>query len=143
MSLFPDDMIHTDKIKERIEEIESDHMDDDYEPIPADQWDAADRAEHAGLSAVIEVIGESNARNGVTLINEDYFDQYIREYYMEAGGEYHEYDRDTYGYRLIPLDELYSREPFNHIDWKAVAADHWSAYTPIEIDGTTYVYQEA
>lgn len=141
--LFPDDLVDTRKLIERIEELELDHMDGDGIMTDVGLWDTVERVEYRGLAGLVEKIGEEACRDGVTLIHEAYFRDHIKEEYLEIGGEYHEeVPRSNGKMRYVPLVELYSRRPFNSIDWDAVASDEESDYSQVEIDGATYYYQE-
>ena len=141
MKLFPDDAVDTSRILDRIEEIENDYLTYDAEGedaglLPEDEWTTDDRTEITRLRGIIETVGEVSARDGVALIHERAFRDYIREGYQD-GPELYQYSGQTHRYELI---DIYASPPFNHIDWDAVAEDDRSSYTPIEIDGDTYYY---
>jgi hypothetical protein len=105
-------------------------------------WDTADSVEWHGLAEIVDEIGDVACRDGVTLVHERYFRDHIKDGYMEIGGEYHEYSHKGHKMVHVPLGELYSRPPFNRIDWDAVASDEESYYSQTEIDGDTYYYLE-
>lgn len=138
------DLLDTREIMDRIEEIESEYLDTETgEPITAPgAWEDGDRAEWEGLQEIISAVGEVASRRGVTLIRESYFAEHIKDEYLEIGPELHEFDPNAYRYRRVPLDELFSRMPFDRIDWKAVAEDCRSDYSIYEFDGVTYYYLE-
>jgi hypothetical protein len=138
------DVISGRKILDRMEELESEHWDPDTdETIPRERWDVDANNEWVILSDLVEEIGEQACRNGVTLIRESYFRDYVKDEYREIGGEYYEAERPYgYAYVRIPSEELYRRSPFNHIDWDAVAEDERSGYSIVEYNDVTYYYQE-
>lgn len=144
-----DDIIDTRKIIERIEEIESEYDDGEGETHGIGIWAPLDREEWVTLTDLLSEIGEDACRDGVTLIRESYFKDYVREGYGEIGPELHEYrsksGRATWDmeYVRVEWDELMSRPPFNCIDWEAVAEDERSDYSIVEFLGTTYYYQGA
>jgi hypothetical protein len=144
MALFPNDIVDTRMIIERIEELESDHMEDDGDMINVGLWDTAERAEYQGLMEIIEEIGEQACRDEVTLIHERYFRDYVKQYYIDAGREYHEVTgRFRREMRHVPMEEMITRAPFKHIDWQAMADEDQSDYQEIGIDGDTYYYEES
>lgn len=137
--IFPDDLVNTVAIIDRIDEIEDDHI----SRVTGELGEIAPpyRAEYDGLKAIIDALGKDGRRHGVTLIHERHFTAYIKDLYLETGREYHEYDREGFKMVHVTNDELFSRMPFRRIDWNAVAQDEWSDYSQIEIDGDTYLYQ--
>lgn len=139
--LFPDDLIDTRDIIERIEELESDNTDDDGEEFDITLWSDDDRKEYRGLQEIVSEVGEDACRDGVSLVHERYMTDYIKDYHLDCGGEYYEFNPKTYRHDRIPLDDLYRRAPFNHIDWEAVARDEATSYSIIEIDGNTYYHE--
>jgi len=135
-----DDLIDTRDIVARIGEIELDNTDDEGELTPQDQWSVEDRAEHRGLTEVLDEVGDE-AGHGVTLISDHHFTDYIKDLHLEIGSELYEFNPGTYRHERISREELFSRSPFNRIDWDEVADDHRSDYSILEIDGRTYYYQ--
>lgn len=137
---LPDDLVTTDDIRSRMEELELDHTDDDGELTDVGLWDESPRKEYRGLVEVIEAVCGDNERDSVTLIHENHFEQHIRNWYADTyAGQYHEQTRE--GMARLSWDDIMSRPPFDNIDWKAVAADEWSAYSQLEIDGVTYLHE--
>lgn len=137
------DIINTRQVLERIEELESDHCDDDGEQIMSDLWDADDREEWSTLHRLIEELrNDANeaVENGVILIRETYFADYIREFYSDCPRGLYRYNDKTGGHELISWDQLMSEDPFKHIDWAAVAEDERSGYSIFGYDGITYYY---
>ena len=138
-----DDVIDGRKILDRIEEIEGDQVTDEGEEIPDDEWPEDVRTERRVLAELVEAIGEQACRDGVTLIRESHFRDYIEEFYADCGSEYHEErGHPHYDMRRVPWDELMSRAPFKFIDWDAVADDEQSDYQETTFEGTTYYYLE-
>lgn len=147
MTLFPDDLVNTRKIIERIDDLEMENSDDDGEMTHVDQWEESARKEYRGLAAVVHEVGEKACRDGVALVNERYFTAHIKDEYLEIGPEYYEDETDdrgrpTYRKRHVQNGELFARSPFKFIDWEAVAQDEWSDYSQLEVDGVTYLYLE-
>lgn len=142
-----DDMINGRKILERIEEIESEHMDEEGEVHGIGIWSKDDRDEWTTLTGLVAEIGEQHCRNGVILIRENHLRDHIKEEYDEIGGELYEYNSRYPGrgepqYRHVPWDELMNRPPFSCIDWDRVASECESDYSIVEFEGTTYYYEE-
>lgn len=141
--IFPDDIVATDAIQSRIEDLELDYTSTvDGELADVGTWREDHRTEYQALAKIIKAVCGDNVRDNVTLIHENHFEQYIRDYYSDTyAGQYHEQTRED----MVELawGDLMSRAPFNNIDWKAVAADEWPHYSQIEINGVTYLYVEA
>lgn len=70
----------------------------------------------------LDDIGVHEARNGITLIRENYFEEYCQEWYGEV-----------YGEGLINAPGLV-------IDWEKTAKNLRQDYTSIEFDDTTFWY---
>lgn len=139
------DIIDTRKVLQRIEELESDHLDEENcEVLSAASWNDDDWDEYSTLKKLIDEVRDNSnesPEDGVTLIRETYFDIYIQEGYFDGmGPELYEYDHKTHYYKLVPFDELATRPPFNRIDWAVVARDERSDYSEITFDGVDYYY---
>jgi len=83
--------------------------------------------EQEELDALLELeseIGslEECARNGVYFIDEDYFEDYAREFAEDIGA--------------IESDASW---PCTHIDWEAAADDLRMDFTEVDFDGQTYL----
>lgn len=135
------------QILERIEEIESEHTDDQGEVASADAWVPADAEEYRTLCELRDEVGEDACRNGVTLVRENHFEDYVRDEFLEIGPELYEY-RSKSGraswnleYVRVPLDELFMRLPFSKIDWSDVALEQWSYYSQTTFTGILYLYR--
>jgi antirestriction protein len=79
--------------------------------------------EYAQISEILDEIGDE-AAYGVSLIREDYFEDYARELAEDIGA--------------IDADAAW---PNNYIDWEAAANALQMDYTSIEIQGDTYYYR--
>lgn len=139
------DTIRVRDIIERIQELESEHETDEGDPIPPADWaDAEAFDEWKTWRDLVEEI-EQNTQHDideVTLIRSNYFRDHVKEEYLEIGPELHEYNPKTYGYDLVSRGELFSRDPFNFIDWNAVAEHHERHfYVSVTIDDTRYLHE--
>lgn len=108
-----DEVIDSRDIIERITELEAEEERTDTEQEELD-----------GLKALAEE-GEtlSDWEYGVTLINENYFQEYAEEFAQDCG--------------WIDRDRAY-QWPYNHIDWKEAADELLMDYTELDFNGTTY-----
>ena len=139
------DVIDTKDILARLEELQGEYLDGEGEPITsAAQWSDEDWQEQATLSNLISVVRDDandSPEDGVTLIRETYFADYIKEQYSDGmGPELHRYDDKTGRYSLFMWDDLMDMAPFSNIDWAAVADNASTDYSQIEYDGVTYYY---
>lgn len=105
--------IDSREILERIDELEDD------EGI----LDEEDKDELTELRDVVEQLG-SEAEYGMTLIREDYFEEYAEEYAVDIGA--------------IPNDFQW---PLYCIDWGQAARELKHDYTAVEFEGETYYYR--
>lgn len=138
------DVIDTRQVLDRLEELSEQYANDEGEITDTLTWIPDDREEWSDLNRLIEEVrndSHESVENGVTLIRETYFTDYIKDFYADGGGrELHEFDEKTHGYKRIPWDELMSRAPFNCIDWEGVAEEEKEGYSEFDYDGTTYYY---
>lgn len=97
--------------------------------------DERDEFEEAEFKELEEFLHDVRGRGGdeqwrgdwypVTFIDEDYFEQYAREF-----------AEDIYG------DEIATAKwPFDHIDWEKAAEDLKQDYSSVEADTVTYYYR--
>jgi hypothetical protein len=124
-----DDTIDSRDIIERIRELEGDKeiAEDPEDPDPGYFTDDA-AAELRKLKALAEE-AEGYAedwRYGATLIHDDHFTDYARNFFEETA------DRDT---RKLVQEGAW---PFNNLDWDAAAEDLKVDYTSVDFDGETY-----
>lgn len=122
------DIIDTRHIVERIEELDA-VLDDNLSDMTDDE-----KEEYRLLSQIIDEVRNSaneSPENGVTLIHESYFVDYIKEY------------ADGTGIMMsTPKDENGSIAwPFNHIDWEAAADDMRASYQELDYIGVTYLFR--
>lgn len=75
------------------------------------------------LETLLKEIG-SEAEDGVTLINELHFGNYIKEFCIESFG-----------------DVDFKKWPFYCIDWKHACDEARHDYVTIDLDGTTFYYR--
>lgn len=108
------------EIIDRIAALEDEFTNDDGE-LQINDPDTLD--EYAQLKDIADEIGDE-AAYGVTLIREDYFEDYARELAEDIGA--------------IDADAAW---PNNYIDWGAAAEALQMDYTSIEIQDTTYFYR--
>lgn len=124
MSLFTladngsDNVIDSRDIIERIEDLES------REDYPEDEEDSLDAEEREELCILREI--QDNASSewfyGETLIHENYFVDYIREFVQEVG------------YLPDNMPEWLT----NNLDWDGIANDLQSDYRDVDLNGETY-----
>lgn len=120
---FTESVIDTRDIVERFEELESTYETFENE-AEVKNW--ADLDEWVKLREIIEEIDANagdNCDDGVTLINESYFVDYVREMLEDCG----EIPRDIPHYVAI--------------DWKQTADNVRVDYTFININGTEFWYR--
>jgi|SRR5687768_4749056 len=141
------DMIDTRNVLARIEELTDDYFEAELDAVrPVSLWGADDRQELEELTAIVEAVrgyGGDSPEDGITLIRETYFTDYIREFYADGGGPelYREDPEKPYsGPALVSWGDLMAMAPFNHIDWDAVAYDEQTGYSQLEYDRVTYYY---
>lgn len=123
-----DDIINTDDITARIEEIE-DSTDDAHDPAwrEANPDDAAELDKLYAILSDLSYGGDVQWRGdwyGSGLIRDSYFEDHARELADDIGA--------------VKADETW---PNNFIDWEAAAEALKQDYTEVEIDGTTYYYR--
>jgi hypothetical protein len=124
-----DDTIDSRDIIERIEELERDkEIAEDPEHPDPDYFTEDEADELRKLKALAEE-AEGYAgdwRFGATLIHDDHFTDYARNFFEETA------DRDT--------RELVQKAawPFSSLDWDAAAEDLKDDYTGVDFDGETY-----
>lgn len=116
------DIIDVRDVIERYEELQSE-MDDD----PTDE-------QRDELSALDSLLNDLKGNGGdeqwqgdwypITLIRDDYFEDYAREFAEDIGA--------------IPSDYSW---PASHIDWEAAAEALQMDYTSVEFDGVTYWFR--
>ena len=85
-------------------------------------FEEEDDEECSIIISFLDDIGIHEARNGIALINEYYFEEYCQEWYAEVYG-----------------DELINA-PGISIDWAKTAKNFRQDYTSIEFDDTTFWY---
>jgi len=110
------DIIDSRDILERIEELEAD-----------DELASEDKAELSKLQALIEELrdcGGDSPEDGMTLIHEDYFEDYAQEFAIDIGA--------------IPRDMGW---PATCIDWEEAANELRMDYSEVEFDGQVYYYR--
>lgn len=73
--------------------------------------------------SLLDDIGIQSSRNGITLIHENYFEDYVQEWYSEV-----------YGDDLINAPGL-------EIDWVKTTKNFRQDYTSIDFDGITFWYR--
>lgn len=89
-------------------------------------WDDENRDEFDALNSLRDEFDHRSWRDGITLIPEDNFEDYARDY-----------AEDLYG-----NDIRKASWPFNCIDWKQAADALRMDYSSVEYEGTTYLYRE-
>lgn len=114
-----DNVIDSREILERISQLTA--VLDDPEDI--DDWLDAREELHI-WQEVIEAIGESTAFDSVTLVRDDYFEEYAQDFAEEIGAV-----------------SNFPEWPCDCIDWERAAREHQMDYTAVDIDGTTYWYR--
>lgn len=108
---------------ERVSYLESLAEYDNEGNLTSDGLDDDEHNELTMLRDALEEIG-SEATDGVTLIRDDYFEDYAQQYAEDMGA--------------IGRDVSW---PATHIDWEAAANDLQTDYTSVEIDRDTYWYR--
>lgn len=110
-----DEYIDSRDIISRLEELENEYGEhgEDFEDV--EELEALRALNEKGEDATVDW------RYGVTLIHEDYFEQYAEELAEDIA--------------LINRNALW---PLNHIDWKAAAEELKIDYTTVDFDGETY-----
>ena len=111
------DIIDSRDILERIKELES--LEDEIEE--------EDKEELTKLKALIEELRDSGGdspEDGITLIHEDYFEDYAQELAEDIGA--------------IGKDNQW---PLHCIDWDRAANELKVDYSEVEFDGQTYYYR--
>lgn len=123
-----DDIIDSRDIVERIEELEAQkaaHEEDET----SGPWTDCDESELTTLQAFVEEIEQyagDKASDGITCIEESYFETYAQEL------------ADDCGVDIKPDHNGQTPWPYRHIDWEAAAIELKHDYTPCELDGVTY-----
>ncbi|KKK61542.1 hypothetical protein LCGC14_3013290 [marine sediment metagenome] len=119
------DIIDSRDIVERIKELEGEGV------VPLDEIDQEDEVEDAELAeelqhlkALTEEASSSEWSSGVTLISEDYFEDYAREFAEDVGA----------------IDKSYDW-PANHIDWERASNELQLDYMGVDFDGVTYYFR--
>lgn len=140
MAIFPADIVQTDEIRERMEELETDHIDADDIMTDVGLWDESDRREYRGLAEVMQDLGDP--LYNTVLIHERHLRDHIKTEWLEtSGGAYAVGTRD--GWESVSPEDLLSTWPFTCIDWDAATEDERSFYSVVEVDDVTYYYHEA
>lgn len=140
-----EDVLNTRAMLDRVEELESENEDAEGVLKPGADWDDQDDFDECRklriILAEVDENSDGNVRSGITLIRESYFTEYIKDYWMEAGPEFKEYNPKTFRDEDVKREDLFSREPFNFIDWKAVAeSTRNDDYKDVDFDGVTYLF---
>jgi hypothetical protein len=117
-----DSTIDSRDVIDRIRELENMASLDDDGNVTADNLDDDEREELAKLRALAEEGSDtfSDWRYGVTLVHEDYFEEYAQEYFTETD------------------DSKLTVWPYTCIDWEQAASELQQDYLSIEFDGQTY-----
>ena len=119
MRTFTEDTVDSRDIVARIAELE---VEADLDPKDEDVKD-----ELAELERVVEEIegySGDTAKDGITLIRDDYFEEYAQDFAIDIGA--------------VPSDLKW---PCHCIDWEQAADELKMDYTSVEIDGITYWYR--
>lgn len=140
-----EDLLDTRNMLDRVEELESENEDAEGVLKPGADWDDQDDFDECRklriILAEVDENSDNGVRNGITLIRESYFTEYIKDYWMEAGPKFSEYNPKTFRNEEVSRGDLFSREPFNFIDWKAVAeSTRDDDYKDVDFDGVTYLF---
>lgn len=124
-----DDIIDVRDMIARVEELE-----DERDAFDTESGNFEDSDEGAELAKLEEVLADLQGMGGdeqwrgdwypVTLIRDDYFEQYARDLADDIGA----INRDA-------------KWPNTHIDWEAAARDLQQDYSSVEWDGVTYWYR--
>lgn len=121
-----DDTIDTRDIIERIEELETEieeyEEEKSEEELEEDYTYIDTKEELETLKELMDDIG-SNGSDGITLINEDYFEEYAEEFACDIGA----IDRGTIW-------------PANCINWAEAADELQQEYTTVYYDGQPFYY---
>jgi hypothetical protein len=128
--LAKENVIDSRDLVARLDEL-IDELDDLTEEMEASADGAAEAAEWREERDAIEQIVETidgysgdDAKNGVSLIRDDYFESYARELAEEIG-------------RIDQNVEW----PYTHIDWAGAANDLQTDYTAVDINGVDYWFR--
>lgn len=126
------DLIDVRDIIARVEELEQGR--DGYEADALDAWREnypGDEEELGALTAILDDLKDSGGDEQwrgdwypVTLIRDDYFEDYARELAEDIGA-------------IVK----HTQWPNNHIDWTAAAEALQQDYTSTDIEGTDYWYR--
>lgn len=141
-----EDILDTRDLHWRLDDIRTDHVTDDGDDIPHEEWPADDRAEFDMLTALLAEV-DANAwqvsSDGVTLIKESYFVDFLRsDYDARYGGDWYRDEGSFHAeYEQLSWSDITSTMPFQFIDWDAVAEHDRSGYGEVEYDGVTYLYE--
>lgn len=143
-----EDVLDTRDLHWRLDDIQTDHVTDDGDDIPREEWPANDRAEFDMLTALLEAVDRDAwgpTEDGVTLIREDYFVDFLRSDYGDRydGNWYRDEGSFRANYEQMSWSDITSTMPFRFIDWDAVAEHDRSGYGDVEYDGVTYLYETA
>lgn len=121
-------IIDSRDIKDRIEELEDEITDlkeqyeDDEDLQEEDEYLLELEEELKELKGVYDEIGDE-AQYGVTLIREDYFQEYAQEFAEDVGATNKE-----------------CNWPYTCIDWEQAAEELAMDYSSIDINGVAYLY---
>ncbi len=115
------DIIDSRNIIARIEELEGMEKALSLEGNPMDEEDAEELTK---LKALTEEADSSEWECGVTLISEDYFEEYAQDFAEDIGAI-----------------EKGGQWPTNHIDWERAANQLKGDYSEVDFDGVTYYYR--
>ena len=112
------DVIDSRDVIERVKELE------EREANITDEATEGELEELAKLRTLTEEAASSEWEDGVTLINEDYFEDYAREFASDIGAI-----QDAMNW------------PCSCINWERAAEELQMDYTEVDFDGVSYLYR--
>ena len=140
------EVIDSRNVAQRLDDMADEHVDEEGEALPFDQWTADARQEAEALRELLKDIGD-NLSNGFDLsangdamliVRHDHLTAYVESHYGDTyGGDLHTENRFGEHVRLSWSDVM-EREPFCWINWETVA-DKWrDRCAEITYYGVTY-----
>lgn len=142
-----DDRIDIRDVIGRMSWLSCDRTDDPHDDDPlTGSWDDPDqRAEWLTLHELMKEVTstiDDDPRNGIVLVPERQWVDYVQEWYGDTYGGDIAFAGDRHSYpewKAQSWDSVLSRPPFDRIDWPAVAEDMRRDRAEFEWEGVTFI----